>query len=241
MIHLSTNFLARLPTIPVFVCLGVPVGQIYDHTILINFSSGPLGVFSLGIAICTKVLNILISLLVASTYHVMSSLMNQFFPFASLNSIVGARYHSDVLLLPSPNTGDNRFTIVTNENTMSVLLVAPPPVQLQQIIPLVAPVQDLVQANQETLVPSSPMIGAVQTPEHVPSSLFVHDTGARTPSAPIAASGPVVGPVASSTPMKAERIYIDLCACHNLCAAFCLPLGRIHLGACAGIFYGSST
>jgi hypothetical protein len=94
----------------------------------------------LGIAICTKVLNILISLLVASTYHVMSSLMNQFFPFASLNSIVGARYHSDVLLLPSPNTGDNRFTIVTNENTMSVLLVAPPPVQLQQIIPLVVPV-----------------------------------------------------------------------------------------------------
>jgi hypothetical protein len=99
------------------------------------------------------------------------------FPFASLNSNAGAHYHSDVLLLPSPNTRDNGSTTMTNENTISVLPMALSPVQLQQIITPVAPVQDLVQANQVIPASSLPIIGTVRTPEHVPSSLSVCDTG----------------------------------------------------------------
>jgi hypothetical protein len=76
-IHQSTNFLARLLIILVFVCLDAHVDPTY--IILINFNSDPLSVYSLGIAICTKILNALIFSSVISIYLMMSSSMNMFF------------------------------------------------------------------------------------------------------------------------------------------------------------------
>jgi hypothetical protein len=43
------------------------------------------------------------------------------FPFASLNSHTGARYTSDVLLVPSFTPGDNIFTNEANDPTISIL------------------------------------------------------------------------------------------------------------------------
>jgi hypothetical protein len=57
------------------------------------------------------------------------------FPFKSLHSSAGARYHYDVLLLPSPNPGDNLITNTTNVPTMSMLLVLDSSLQLQQTPP----------------------------------------------------------------------------------------------------------
>jgi hypothetical protein len=54
------------------------------------------------------------------------------FWFASLNSITGARYHSEVLLLPSSQPRDNRLTNATNVITVFVLPMLNPPMQLQQ-------------------------------------------------------------------------------------------------------------
>jgi hypothetical protein len=54
------------------------------------------------------------------------------FWFASLNSNVGAPYHSDVLLLPPSQTGDNGTTNMTEVITVSVSPMVRPPVQLQQ-------------------------------------------------------------------------------------------------------------
>jgi hypothetical protein len=52
------------------------------------------------------------------------------FPFASLNSNVGARYTSDVLLIPSSTTGDNIFTNESNDPIVSALPFPDIPVQL---------------------------------------------------------------------------------------------------------------
>jgi hypothetical protein len=57
------------------------------------------------------------------------------FPFASLNSNAGARYHSDVPLLPATN-GDNDTTNPTNVQPLSSLPACDPFVQLQQVSPL---------------------------------------------------------------------------------------------------------
>jgi hypothetical protein len=43
------------------------------------------------------------------------------FPFASLHSMAGARYHSDVLLSPATVPGDDSFATMTNVHTLLVL------------------------------------------------------------------------------------------------------------------------
>jgi hypothetical protein len=53
------------------------------------------------------------------------------FPFASLNPNAGARYHSDVLLLPSTPSGNNDLTNMANAPTLSSLLVFGALVQVQ--------------------------------------------------------------------------------------------------------------
>jgi hypothetical protein len=89
------------------------------------------------------------------------------FWFASLNSNVGAPYHSDVLLLPPSQTGDNGTTNMTEVITVSVLPMVRPPVQLQQNTPPVVTVQDTVQAVHHTAPHQpSPMIG--ETPPRSP-------------------------------------------------------------------------
>jgi hypothetical protein len=67
------------------------------------------------------------------------------FPFTSLNSNVGARYTSDVLLVPSSTPGDNNFTNEANDPTISVLPFPDSPVQLRQgpvLVDAQAPVPD---------------------------------------------------------------------------------------------------
>jgi hypothetical protein len=54
------------------------------------------------------------------------------FPFATLNPNAGARYHSDVLLLPSTDPRNNVVTNLTNDPTMPVLPVFVFSVQQQQ-------------------------------------------------------------------------------------------------------------
>jgi hypothetical protein len=53
------------------------------------------------------------------------------FPFVSLNPNAGARYHSDVLLLPSTPSGNNDLTNMANAPTLSSLLVFGALVQVQ--------------------------------------------------------------------------------------------------------------
>jgi hypothetical protein len=81
------------------------------------------------------------------------------FPFASLNSNARARYTSDVPLLPSSQPGDNGYTNMTNVTTIFVLPESS--VQLQQGIPPVVPIADLVPVNLLHLAapdPPTPMI-----------------------------------------------------------------------------------
>jgi hypothetical protein len=46
------------------------------------------------------------------------------FPFASLHSPAGTRYHSDILLLPATAPGDDSFSNATNVHTLPVLPTA---------------------------------------------------------------------------------------------------------------------
>jgi hypothetical protein len=78
------------------------------------------------------------------------------FLFASLHSNAGARYTSDVLLIPSSNSGDNGITNMTTVPTVSVLLVHESPMQLQQGLPPKVPVPDSVPvALLHLVVPAS--------------------------------------------------------------------------------------
>jgi hypothetical protein len=52
------------------------------------------------------------------------------FPFSSLHSTAGARYHSDILLDPPTTSGDNTFTNVTNVSTLPIMSVSNSCVQL---------------------------------------------------------------------------------------------------------------
>jgi hypothetical protein len=54
-----------------------------------------------------------------------------FFPFASLHSAAGPRYHSDVLLQSPSEFGNNAFTNTINSPTVSVMPPVSPPLQLQ--------------------------------------------------------------------------------------------------------------
>jgi hypothetical protein len=48
------------------------------------------------------------------------------FPFATLNPNAGARYHADVLLMPSTDHGNNDIINSTNDPTMSILPIFDP-------------------------------------------------------------------------------------------------------------------
>jgi hypothetical protein len=85
-----------------------------------------------------KGLSALIITWVVSIYREMLYSMSPFLSFASLHSTAGAKYHSDVLLLPPPEHQGNNLTNTTNEPTLSMLHVFDLPMQLQLDSPPVA-------------------------------------------------------------------------------------------------------
>jgi hypothetical protein len=79
------------------------------------------------------------------------------FPFATLNPNAGARYHADVLLLPSTNYGNNDIINSTNDPTVSVLPIFDPCVQQQNSFgTLHAPVPVITGLHQAPASVSSP-------------------------------------------------------------------------------------
>jgi hypothetical protein len=73
------------------------------------------------------------------------------FPFASLHSTAGARYHSDILLDPPTTLGDNTFTNVTNVSTLLFVLA------FDSCVELPAPLlQDAGLGPVVGVLPSSP-------------------------------------------------------------------------------------
>jgi hypothetical protein len=89
----------------------------------------------------------------------------QFFPFVALHSTAGPRYHSDALLLPSAESGNNTFANPTNSPASTFVPLVSPPLQLQDYPSEHADVQS-PQSQRDVPVPdaidvgSSPALGA---------------------------------------------------------------------------------
>jgi hypothetical protein len=87
------------------------------------------------------------------------------FPFASLNPNAGARYHSDILLIPSR---DNDFTNMTNVPTLSSLPVLGTSVQVQQPF---LPLSDMVHDRTEVSPTSVQALDTTNSERPIPDSL----------------------------------------------------------------------
>jgi hypothetical protein len=98
MTHHYIPFLVPPKTTPVFVSLDVHGGQTFAHTTPTSSSFHPLIVYSLDIAICIrgfKCLNVAKGRIYISHDVIFEE---NVFPFASMHSSAGARYHSKILL-----------------------------------------------------------------------------------------------------------------------------------------------
>jgi hypothetical protein len=98
------------------------------------------------------------------------------FPFATLNPNAGARYHVDVLLLPSTNHGNNDIINSTNDPIVSILPIFDPCVQQQNSFgTLHAPVPVITGLRQAPALVSSP--GSVPSGvQRLPPDAVRHDS-----------------------------------------------------------------
>ena len=138
------------------------VGQTCDHTISTNFNTTPLDVFFLGYTNKHKGFKCL-NAFKGRIYISRDVIFDEsIFPFASLHLTAGARYHFEVLLIPSTQPGDTVITNVTNVPTLYVL-PSLESVQLQHES-VVGPVPQFpnlaVPVPPAPSVPRQPIIGA---------------------------------------------------------------------------------
>jgi hypothetical protein len=96
--------------IPISMCLVVPSGLIYDPTILISYNFGRLFVVTfLVIVISTN--GISVSTFTCHAYISRDIVFDEtMFPFAEFHSNAGARYSTDVLLIPDPSRANSDFS-----------------------------------------------------------------------------------------------------------------------------------
>jgi hypothetical protein len=113
--------------------------------------------------------------------------------------MAGPRYHSDVLLLPSAESGNNTFANPTNSPTSTFVPLVSPPLQLQDYPSEHADVQS-PQSQRDVPVPdaivagSSPALGAGPSTTPLDSSSSPSAGAAQVSDVPVHVSVPASAP-----------------------------------------------